>query len=502
MEESGFSQTEQQNPTNGDIVVTYTPHSSVTSYSYQICKNQICEKAIVVESANPSTIVMNQTGTFQIKIVAFEQGEQKTYESGNYQIDKEAPQIVLQQNLVEITKGMDDFNPLTYVKSVIDNQDGNLKEQIKTNIEELDLQKLGLQKLTYTVQDQAGNVSSATLNINIKKDMSWNLFFIQGTFVLLLLMVIGLYLLYRRSAKLERRVLKYTVPSLKTTSPSLFDHLIGQYQRLIIPISKAFKRSVFLEKYAQKYEKYVHIVSDTHTCGMDFIATKCMIGLCFVLIAFFVKAFQFQLLSFSMMLFPFIVGFFVPDLYYISKYKLSRNHLENDLLQAIIIMNNAFKSGRSITQAIDLVAHELDGFIQEEFQKMSLELGFGLGIDVVFERFAQRIQMEEVTYLTASLSILNQNGGNIIKVFSSIETSLFNKKKLKLQLASLTGGSKMIVKILLAIPILFIAFIQIMNPTYFTPFFQSQLGILLFFLIVLIYVFYIIVVRKVMKVRM
>ena len=94
-----------------------------------------------------------------------------------------------------------------------------------------------------------------------------------------------------------------------------------------------------------------------------------------------------------------------------------RNRLENDLLQAIIIMNNAFKSGRSISQAIELVTKELKGPIAEEFKKMSLELSFGLSIDVVFKRFGERVKIDEINYLTSSLSILNKTGGNIIKVF-------------------------------------------------------------------------------------
>ncbi len=46
---------------------------------------------------------------------------------------------------------------------------------------------------------------------------------------------------------------------------------------------------------------------------------------------------------------------------------------------------------------------------------MHLELSFGLSVDVVFGRFAKRVELEEVSYLTASLSILNKTGGNIIK---------------------------------------------------------------------------------------
>ena len=222
----------------------------------------------------------------------------------------------------------------------------------------------------------------------------------------------------------------------------------------------------------------------------------------FVVVTIFSSTIQLRVTSLYEIIFPFLVGFFSPDILYIAKYKVHRKHIENDLLQAIIIMNNAFKSGRSITQAIDLVGAELDGAIAKEFRKMSSELSFGLSVDVVFERFAERIELEEVNYLTASLSILNRTGGNIIKVFSSIEESLFSKKKLWLELESLTSSSKLIMYVLFCVPIAFVIFVSVINPDYFLPFIESPIGIILLIIIILLYVFYIICVRKIMKVRM
>jgi tight adherence protein B len=131
-----------------------------------------------------------------------------------------------------------------------------------------------------------------------------------------------------------------------------------------------------------------------------------------------------------------------------------------------------------------------------------MEISFGLGIEEVFERFSKRVQLEEVTYLTASLSILNKTGGNIIKVFSSIEKTLFNKKKLKLELRSLTGSSKLIVYVLFAVPLLFILFISLVSPGYFSPFYTTGIGFLLLCIMLFIYILYIWFVSKIMKVRM
>ena len=188
------------------------------------------------------------------------------------------------------------------------------------------------------------------------------------------------------------------------------------------------------------------------------------------------------------------------DILYFVKYKVFRSKLENDFLSAIIVMNNAFKSGRSISQAIDIVGDEVAGVIGREFKKMALELSYGLGIDVIFKRFSERVKLEEVSYLTASLTILNKTGGNITEVFDAIEKNLFNKKKLRLELKSLTGSSKIIVTLLLAVPFLFVLFVTMINPTYFLPFFTTKLGIALLMFIIIYYIIFVICVRKIMKV--
>ena len=131
---------------------------------------------------------------------------------------------------------------------------------------------------------------------------------------------------------------------------------------------------------------------------------------------------------------------------------------------------------------------------------MSLELLYGLSISDVFKRFAHRIDLEEASYLTASLSILNKTGGNITEVFSSIERSLFDKRKLRLELKSLTSGSKLVVFVLIGIPFFFVFVVSLINPDYFMPFINTSIGNILLLFMILYYIIFVIFVRKVMKV--
>ncbi len=498
---SNFSLGSHTEPTNQNLNIVFTPNALVRRYEYTVSKDGVPIKSESIDQVKPVNIVLEETGTYQIKVQTFDYYNYKTIiESGIYKIDKDPPIIKLENESMKMKIGTPLY-PMADVKAY-DNQDGDLLNQVTTNIDELNFEELGIKKLEYTVTDQAGNTTTKSMTINVVKNDTFGVILIQLGMIIALTTIILAILSYRRSVKLEKRIRKYSIEPINDNSLSLFDKYYNQYCNLLSKISKSLSKSVFLKKYANRYDKYVGIMGAKTRTGIDFVSAKFLIAFIFVMIAVISSTIQLELMNPYEIVFPFFLGFFAPDIIYISKYKFHRRHIENDLLQAIIIMNNAFKSGRSITQAIELVMTELDGAIAKEFRKMRSELSYGLSIETVFERFADRIKLEEVNYLTASLSILNKTGGNIIKVFSSIELSLFNKKKLWLELESLTSSSKLIMYVLFCVPILFVIFVSLVNKEYFLPFFTTPLGILLSFVIVIFYVVYIICVRKIMTVRM
>lgn len=495
-----FSLYEQIKPVNNDIEITYTPNSFIEEYTLIIYKDNKVYKETQILNSNAQKITLTETGTYKLEIKYLLDEEEVTINSGEYIIDKQAPKLTVGDRLLTMKQGYE-LDLYADIQAT-DNQDGDITTKVTTNYDELDLTKIGLHKLVYTVSDEAGNTTSKTVNINVLKNEDNQLFLIQTTIIAALVLIIMLILSYRRGMNLEKRISKYSIEPKKDNKASLFDNINKIYQKVLTKISKIISKSVFIQKYAKRYDKYVMIFDKNHKSGVDYVSTKIIVGFVFLLITVFSKTIHYDVLKPYEMCFPIIFGFFIPDIVYISKYKLHRNKIENDLLQAIIVMNNAFKSGRSITQAIKLVTTELDGAIADEFNKMYAELNFGLEIDVVFKRFAERIKIDEVNYLTASLTILNKTGGNIIKVFSSIEKTLFNKKKLRLELESMTGSSKMLVYTLFAVPFLFVILIFIIDPSYFVPLFATIPGLMITGLMIIYYIIYVYVVNKIMKVRM
>lgn len=480
---------------NKDINIIFSPSINVTSYSYQIYKDDIPYKKIDVTNNFSSNILLSETGKYQIIVnLNLNNGLTETITSSEYTIDKVAPEITLSKENIETTPTNNE-NLITCEAN--DNLDGTIKN-IKTNINEIPLNKIGNYKYTCIVQDEAGNIAEKSTNINVIPHSTY-IYIIQIICLIIIFLLIIRAIKLFKVVKLEERLDQYTIKPLKNETLSTSEKLRRIYKKFLEVFSNVFKKSVVASKYAKRLDKYIP-VSGIHKDGYDILAGKVIIASMSTLLAIIIKAFQFKLLGSLETLGIFLLGFFILDIYLFAKYKVFRWKIESDFTAAITIMNNSFKSGRSITQAIDIVSHEVKGTIGAEFKRMNLELLYGLDIETVFKRFAKRMDLEEANYLTASLSILNKTGGDIIKVFSTIERSLFDKRKLRIELKSLTSGSRIIVYVLLGIPFFFVLVISMISPGYFMPFINTQLGRILLIFMIIYYIIFVVVVRKIMKV--
>lgn len=473
-------------PTNKTVNVVFLPSINVKSFTTEVYKNN---KKITQNSQK--NISFRETGTYKIKVKAIlNDGREETLESGEYLIDKESPKIETKKDKIVISKK--EVHKVEENAKVADNFDDN----VELKVSNIDLSRAS-QTVKYTAVDRAGNMTEKYVKLELQnKDIFFSFYFIIFLFVFILLYLIDKY---NKALSIENRLEPYIIKPVKDKSLSISEKLILKYQKLTKKISKNFDKSQIAKKYSKKLEKYL-IVTNIHNTKEDIFAGKIIAGFVFVFIALISKIMTFKIISGYEVVLVYVFGFFVLDILYFIKYKIFRWKVESDFIAAITIMNNSFKSGRSIIQSIDTVASELDGYVGEEFKRMSLELLYGLEIDVVFERFAKRIGLEEANYLTASLTILNKTGGDIIKVFNSIERNMFDKRKLKLELSSLTSGSRIVVATLLGMPFFFALVISMINKDYFIPLFTTQIGRLLLIFMIIYYIIFVVVVRKIMKV--
>lgn len=320
---------------------------------------------------------------------------------------------------------------------------------------------------------------------------------IQIIIVLAIVGIITFFIRLNDTIKLEKRIGKYVVKGNRSKSDkSYYDIVLDGYMNFVKKQRKKINK--LFPGLVRKYDKYV---TDGEIRAVDYVTHKIVLSFLFVIITIIATVIQGKFITSLQFLVSLVLGFYILDIILYISSKFKKKKIENDMLSAIIIMNNAFKSGKSTVQALEIASEKLPKPISLEFKKMHQEMKYGLSVDVVFDRFAKRINLEEAEYLSSSLTILNRTGGNIVAVFNSIEKTLFDKKKLKEELKNSTAVSNLLVKILLAVPIVDVLGIYILNPSYFDPFFENVTGYTLLGILLVLFIVYAYLLNKIVKVE-
>ena len=320
--------------------------------------------------------------------------------------------------------------------------------------------------------------------------------------IMIIILVVITFLLYRFSlaSSKEKRINRFAIEALSEKQVSIIDRLEQLMDKIIRAMSKYLEEHKIFKRYHKKYEKYLGLTDKDRT-SYDYISIKILISIFTSVLTIVSDALRFKSVSFLQVLGSFLLGFFALDVILIVRQRKLKKDTSNDLLKAVIIMNNAFKSGRSIMQAIELVSTELDGAIANEFRKIYIDLSYGLDLEVVFERFSKRLPYQEVEYMASSLIILNKTGGNVVKVFSSIERSLIERKRLNDELNSALAMSNFVFKVLAIMPFFIFIVIYLFNNSYFKPLFSNVYGKIIIIVILLLYILYIFIVKKITKLK-
>ena len=322
-----------------------------------------------------------------------------------------------------------------------------------------------------------------------------------GVILKLLLILFIVYLIFyvikfMRIIRLNNRICKYTI-NYKSNGLSVCDYIFNVYVYLKRVVLNIISKSIFFQNVSKKYDKYSH---NEVVGGLDIIGTKftisILLGVLYIVYSLYSGNFNFMIL-----LLVLFVSYFLYNVYLSVLVSVRTKHIENDLLRAVTIMNNSFKAGFNITQAVETVTKDLTGPISEEFSKISYDLKYGLELKDVFDRFYERVKLEDIKYITSSLALLNLTGGNLVGVFSNIEKSFTNNKRLRDELNSMTASSRLVYYVLLVMPVLLVTTLLLINPEYFKPLLSHPLGYIIILLILVMYVSYIFIIKRILQVE-
>ena len=144
------------------------------------------------------------------------------------------------------------------------------------------------------------------------------------------------------------------------------------------------------------------------------------------------------------------------------------------LPDAIDVIIRGVRVGLPFSSAIGLVAREMPDPVGTEFGMLADELSFGLDLRTALENLYRRVGQDDLLFLTVSLGIQSQTGGNIAEILSRLSQLMRKRSEMRLKIRALSAEGRASAVFLSAFPFLLIFIINVFSAKYFDSVKASQ----------------------------
>lgn len=175
-----------------------------------------------------------------------------------------------------------------------------------------------------------------------------------------------------------------------------------------------------------------------------------------------------------------VVSFLVPGgiclMMLLMKKTRRMRRFEQQLPDALELVARSLKAGHALTGGLQMVAQEFDDPMGTEFQKTVTQIGFGVSVEQALRNLTERIDCNDLKFLTVSVIIQRETGGNLAEILEAIGSLIRGRFKLRAKVVALSAEGKFSAFILTGIPFAIAGILSVINPNYINLLITDPLG--------------------------
>jgi tight adherence protein B len=169
----------------------------------------------------------------------------------------------------------------------------------------------------------------------------------------------------------------------------------------------------------------------------------------------------------------FIIAAVIP-IVWLNKQRAKRlDKFEEQLPEALQMMARALRTGYPFTECMKIVSTEMSEPISQEFGMTYEEINYGRNIEVAFALMIERVPSLSLIAMSTAIIIQRETGGNLAEVLLKISDVLRGRFKLQRRIKTLSAEGMLSAWILLLLPLALFGLINLGNPDYFKPVYDS-----------------------------
>jgi len=171
-----------------------------------------------------------------------------------------------------------------------------------------------------------------------------------------------------------------------------------------------------------------------------------------------------------------LLGVMLPSMIANFSKGTRRNKFVKQLNDVLTIASSSLRGGLSLIQTFEAISEDMDKPSSDEFSLLIREVRMGVSLEEALRRLAKRMPSDEIDLIVSAVLVSRETGGDIIKTFSNLITTMRDKAEVKEMITTLTLQAKIQGFVMFILPFVFIRVVLSTNPKHFDVFFKTDIG--------------------------
>ncbi|MFB9311302.1 tight adherence protein B [Agromyces hippuratus] len=160
-----------------------------------------------------------------------------------------------------------------------------------------------------------------------------------------------------------------------------------------------------------------------------------------------------------------------------SRTSKRRARFADQVDDTVQLVAGSLRAGHGLNRSLAGVASDAEDPTSEELARVVNEVRLGRNLSDSLAITAQRMRSEDFEWVAQAIAINQETGGNLAEVLDQVGKTIRDRNEIRRQVRALSAEGRLSAIVLVALPILVFLFLVIVQPTYFSSFFQNPLGI-------------------------
>ncbi|MBE1283242.1 MAG: pilus assembly protein TadB [Rhodobacteraceae bacterium] len=150
-----------------------------------------------------------------------------------------------------------------------------------------------------------------------------------------------------------------------------------------------------------------------------------------------------------------------------NKAKKRMSLIEEQLPDSVELMVRSLRVGHPFSSAIQIVAKEVEDPLATEFGIIADECAYGRDVGEALKEMAERLDMQDMRFLSVAVTIQQQSGGNLAEVLAGLAKVIRARFRLFRRVKAITAEAQWSGKFLSAFPLISLVVILVQDPNYY-----------------------------------